>query len=469
VLSAVYMGLLFLLCASSMYAILKLHQFSTGTLQNLATDMRIFDYQKGLTDSMLSQRRYEQKFVITKDATLYHQFVTERESFSRHLALTDQLANTPFKKEALRNIRALYQHYEALVDSEVGHLKEGRPYSGNWYKAEKTLASDAVLKELQNLEDYTHADATRVMGDVSQARTSVREVAIYSFLVTFCFAIGISFLITRSITNPLMSLVKRTREISTGVFRGDLDISSPSEISELANAFNTMCNKLKAAERMKSDFFSMISHELRTPLTTIKEGANLLLERVGGPISEKQETLLSILSSETNRLIDLVNLILDLSKMEAGMMTYTFEEGSIEFLVEQATMEIAPYVEAKKIELKKRIDGNLPLCRLDGERILIALRNLIGNAVKFTPEGGQITISTNHADGEVTVSVTDTGLGIPLETLPTVFDKFRGENQRQGTGLGLAIVKHTITAHGGRVWAESKPGEGSTFTFALPC
>lgn len=304
---------------------------------------------------------------------------------------------------------------------------------------------------------------------MTQARTSVRQVAIYSFLVTLLCAIIVSSLITRSITSPLMTLENRAREISRGVFRRDLKISSPPELAELAEAFNTMSAKLKAAERMKSDFFSMISHELRTPLTTIKEGTNLLLEQVGGPLPEKQETLLGIMSSETNRLIELVNKILDLSKMEAGMMTYTFEEGSIVSLIEQAMTEITPYVQARKIELRKQLEGNLPSCRMDGERILIALRNLIGNAVKFTPEGGQITVSVNRVDREIFVSVTDTGLGIPFETLPTVFDKFKGDNQGQGTGLGLAIVKHTITAHGGRVWAGSKPGEGSTFTFTLRC
>lgn len=468
-LTAGYLALLFLLAASSMYAIIRLHQFGAGSLQNLVTDMKIFDYEKKVVDSILSQRRYEQKYILTKDAALYRQFLTEKESFHRHLALMDQIANTPLKQEALRKIRAHYQHYEHLVESEVGHLKEDRPYSGNWYKEEKTRASEAVLEQLENLEDYTYADTAAGMEYASQAGTSVWRVAIYSFLITFLFAIVLSFLITRSITNPLMSLVKRTREISTGVFRGDLNISSPPEVSELAHAFNAMCNKLQAAERTKSDFFSMISHELRTPLTTVKEGTNLLLEHVGGPISEKQETLLSIMSSETNRLIDLVNLILDLSKIEAGMMTYSFEEGSIVSLVEQATMEITPYVAAKKIELKKLTDGTPPPCRIDSERILIVLRNLIGNAVKFTPEGGRITISTRHLSGEIAVSVSDTGAGIPLETLPTVFDKFKGENQKQGTGLGLAIVKHTITAHGGRVWAESKPGEGSTFTFTLPC
>jgi two-component system sensor histidine kinase GlrK len=150
-----------------------------------------------------------------------------------------------------------------------------------------------------------------------------------------------------------------------------------------------MCEKLTAVDRMKGDFFSMISHELRTPLTTIIEGTSLLLEGIGGEITEKQGKLLSILSAETNRLIEMVNSILDLSKMEAGMMTYTFEEKSIAPLIDQVITEVTPLVEAKGILLKKEIEGDLAPARLDGDRMLQTLRNLIGNAVKFTPEKGE--------------------------------------------------------------------------------
>jgi len=115
----------------------------------------------------------------------------------------------------------------------------------------------------------------------------------------------------------------------SGVIKGDLDITSPPEVAQLALAFNSMCDRLSVVDKMKSDFLSMISHELRTPLTTIREGTSLLLEGVGGEITEKQERLLAILFTETNRLIDMVISILDLSKMEAGMMTYAFNQANI--------------------------------------------------------------------------------------------------------------------------------------------
>jgi two-component system sensor histidine kinase GlrK len=194
---------------------------------------------------------------------------------------------------------------------------------------------------------------------------------------------------------------------------------------------------------------------------------------VGGSVSDKQRRLLTILTQEANRLIGLVNSLLDLSKMEAGMMTYTFETGSLAPLVDRATTEMVPLIESRKIRLERKGFEALSLIRMDKERILQVFRNLIGNAVKFTPDGGRVMISARQASQGVEVSVADTGPGIPPEKLMTIFDKYQpagaaGSYKMKGTGLGLSIAKHVIFSHGGRIWAESKAGEGSTFIFVLP-
>jgi len=136
-------------------------------------------------------------------------------------------------------------------------------------------------------------------------------------------------------------------------------------------------------------------------------------------------------------------------------------------------MEMLPLVEAKKIEFEATMTEELPMIKMDDERILQALRNLIGNAVKFTPEGGRVRISARPEAQGLEVSVADTGPGIPKEDIPMIFEKFHQapvnhSERTHGTGLGLAIVKHIITAHRGRVWAESETGRGSTFSFVLP-
>src|ERR1051326_2838300 len=189
-----------------------------------------------------------------------------------------------------------------------------------------------------------------------------------------------------------------------GKFQGNLKISSPPELRDLASAFNYMCQKLNELERVKADFFASMSHELRTPLTSIKEGTGLLLEGVGGAITEKQQRLLNIVAEESRRLISLVNSMLDLSKMEAGMMTYSFENSNVAPLIKKALVEITPLIEAKEIQLDTDIPGELPPIKLDRERILQALRNLLGNAVKFTPRAGRVRVAARSLGGKLEVS-----------------------------------------------------------------
>jgi two-component system sensor histidine kinase GlrK len=285
--------------------------------------------------------------------------------------------------------------------------------------------------------------------------------------------IVISLLINKSITQPVSMLEKKTKEIGKGKFKGDLKIASPPELAELAEAFNLMCHKLNELDKMKSDFFSSVTHELRTPLATMKMGSGLLQAGVEGPLTEGQRNLLAGLEKEINRLTGLVNSILDLAKMEAGMMPFHLEPKNIGPLIDQAIQEIGLLVEAKKINLRVSVTKGLPLIKIDSEKILQTLRNIIGNAVKFTPEAGRVTISARSVDHGVEVSVADTGPGIPTENLATVFEKFQqapagGSPLMKGTGLGLAISKEIVNRHGGKIWAESQPGHGSRIVFVLP-
>ena len=469
-LTAGYLAVLFLLGASDVYAILKLVEFNTVILASYNEDIRLLDSGKRIADSLFSQRQYEQKFLLTRDAVLNSQFLAAQEDFERYLAELFVFSAPPERKETLEKIKVLHQRYLSLVSSEVKYLKTNRSYNKISYKAQKEKATDSILEALEKLEEYTRQGFYQKARMMNEASASARTVAVASFLLTVLLVVLLAYLITRSITNPLIKLVNKTREIQSGVFTCDLYGSAPPEIRELNEAFNRMCNRLKEVDKIKSDFFAMISHELKTPLTTISEGISLLLEGTCGSITEKQNRLLTIITAESNRLARLVNSILNLSKMEAGMMKYEFVKERIEPLIEQAVKEILPYAEAKRIHLEKRIGGDLPSCPMDAERILEALRNLIGNAVKFTPEEGRIKIAAaaRPANGGLEVSVSDSGPGVPREKLLTIFEKYESTDQKKGTGLGLAIVKHIITAHGGKVWAESEPGAGTRFIFVLP-
>jgi two-component system, NtrC family, sensor histidine kinase GlrK len=467
-LTAGYLAVLFLLGASSIYAILKLVQFNAAIVSDYQKDIHMLDSGRRIVDSVFSERRSEQKFLLTRDDIFYGQFLAAKSDFERLLAELSSLSPSPEKNEIYNQIRRHHRQYQSLVDTEFDHMKHRRQYDRNRYSAEKQKASDAILEALEALEKGSREDFFHKAGMVSEAGVSARRVAIISFLVTVLLVVLLAFSVTRSITAPLFKLVTKAREIQSGIFLCDLRVSAPPEIAELSEAFNRMCDRLKEMDRLKADFFAMISHELKTPLTTISEGTSLLIEGACGAVTEKQNRLLTIIAAESSRLAHLVNSILDLSKMEAGMMPYHFEKRTIAPLIEQAVNEIVPYAEAKRIRVEREIGQGLPAFRMDADRILDALRNLIGNALKFTPEGGRIVVAAASIGDGLEVSVGDSGPGVPTEKLLAIFEKYESGDQKKGTGLGLAIVKHIITAHGGKVWAENRPNAETRFIFVLP-
>ncbi len=467
--TAGYLIVLTLLGASNVFAILKLVEFNTVLIRDLDTDIRTLDLEHKLEDAIFSERRNEQKYLLTKDRVLYDQFLSSRAEFNRYLSELNSSPLSPGIVVYLEKIRRYHKRYHELVETEVKYRGEDRKYDSHGFYDEKENLLDDILEALERMEAKSRDDFYYKTTRISQAGASARGVAVSSFLISMLIAILLSFFITRSITRPLIRLVHQTREIPAGTYNCDLNVSSPPEIAELAEAFNIMCERLREVEKVKGDFFSMISHELKTPLTTIREGSSLLLEGAGGEITEKQGRLLTIIAAESRRLTGLVNSILDLSKMEAGMATYNFVKGRIDPLVDQAMTEILPYAEAKKIHLEKEVHPDISPCPMDRERILEVLRNLIGNAVKSTREGGRITIAAVPAGGGgVEVSVSDTGSGIPAAKLAAIFEKYESADKKRGTGLGLAIVKHIVAAHGGKVWVESEVGRGSRFIFSLP-
>ena len=468
-----YLLVLILLMGTTTYAIFQLHRFDTVTRSILDNDNRMIDYEKKLSDALLSQMRYERKYTIVRDPALYDQFLLSSDDFRQYLDQVRPLAELPSQKEGWSRIEADHDRYQALIAEEMKYLQANQPYDAGRYKQAKEKAVDRILEELKIFAAAAHENSSAKIKKLAEAGAAARLVAMSMGVVALLGGVMISLLITRSITRPISTLIHKTREVANWVFKGDLHLTSPPEIKELSQAFNSMCERLRAVDRMKSEFFSTMSHELRTPLTSIKEGTSLLLEGIGGEINEKQKRILDIISRESQRLIDLVNSTLDLAKMEAGMMVFDFKPVAMLPLIHQAVVEIQPYAMVKEIRLQVEDSRDLPPIRMDRERILQVLRNFIGNAVKFTPPKGRVSVSAVPQEEGLRVCVRDTGAGIVKENLAIIFEKFRqgpsgGAEQVGGSGLGLAIAKQIVTAHGGKVWAESKPGQGSSFIFQLP-
>ncbi|HDT12771.1 MAG TPA: HAMP domain-containing protein [Candidatus Aminicenantes bacterium] len=228
--------------------------------------------------------------------------------------------------------------------------------------------------------------------------------------------------------------------------------------------------RLKELDRLKNEFVMMASHELRTPLTGIGMSIDLLLERTGDKIPPDDRELLTAAQEETRRLKALVNDLLTLSKIESGRIEMDFEATDLQSLFNKVVDNMRAQAEDKHIDLVVDFPPDLPGVRVDPNKIAWVLTNLVANAIQSIKEGGSVRISGRRILPRVYVSVADTGAGIPFELQSRVFDKFVqvGDGEGHGTGLGLAICKEIVHAHGGTIWVDSTPGEGSTFTFAVP-
>lgn len=455
------------------YTLWQLNEISTGATKIIVIDERILELRKKIADTVLSQMGYEKKFIITKDPIFHTQFLSSESDLNSYLNDALYIADSADKTTALNQVRKGYNQYRSLVLEETQLIRNSKSYQKEKAEEEKEKLIEGILEDLKTLETTTLKDIYARMNTLSEAGSSSRKLTLIMWLIALALVLVTSIFTTRSITKPLTALMEKTKEISKGIFKGDLSITSPPEMAEVTSAFNVMCDKLSKVDKMKSDFFSTMSHELRTPLASIKEGIGLLQEGVGGAVSDKQTRLLTILREETNRLIGLVNALLDIAKMEAGMMSYDFARENLSELIHKATQEITPLTEAKKIKIWLETPKELFHRRIDRERMLQVLRNLIGNALKFTPERGQIIISAQQENSGILLSVKDTGPGIPRENLQAIFEKFhqppvKTSEWTKGTGLGLAIVKNIIVAHGGEVWVESELGQGSTFFVLLP-
>jgi NtrC-family two-component system sensor histidine kinase KinB len=228
---------------------------------------------------------------------------------------------------------------------------------------------------------------------------------------------------------------------------------------------------LKELDRLKSEFVMTASHELRTPLTSLGMSIDLLREKVQGKLKEKEEQLLSAAHEDLQRLKALVNDLLDLSRIEAGKIEMDFDRVSVQLLFEKAVSSLIAQANDKDIQLTFSAPSGLPLVKADANKITWVLTNLISNALRYTSSGGKIHLYAEHFGAQTYVSVSDDGAGIPYEYQTKIFEKFVQVKSRQdavGTGLGLTICKEIVRAHGGTIWVDSAPGEGSTFTFTLP-
>ncbi len=340
-------------------------------------------------------------------------------------------------------------------------------------------AADLVIAALDGLMDLTQAglnesqlEAAAALGQVKSEVARLRQrtwsVVVFALVAALVAALAGTAVIAIRMTRSLSRLAAATTALAEGEFR-PLPVESKDEIGALARSFNSMAERLREIDAMKEQLYATVSHELRSPLTSAREAASLLQQGGPGPLTPKQEKLVTIIHNSADRLLRLVSQILDLSRLSAGLLPLERKPFDVTRAVRRAVKEMRVQAEERGVSVSYEAGpGNFDIVA-DEDRVVQVLVNLVANGVRFTPAGGSVTVRLVEAGPEVELHVDDTGIGIPADKLPLVFERYRqAHSGKGGTGLGLAIVRGLVEAHGGRVSVESQEGKGTRFIVVLP-
>lgn len=301
-----------------------------------------------------------------------------------------------------------------------------------------------------------------------------------TMLTLFIGFIGLPMFLQRAVIRPIKNLSRKMMDFLNDRYTYQFSVPSMDEIGNMQSTFNNLAQRvisnmeqLKTLDQAKSEFLSIASHELRTPLTSIKGSLSLMRSGVVGPMNEMAENLLTIAENETDRLIRLINDILDLAKIEARKLPLTQDWNSLNQLVTTSMQSLQGLAQQAHVSLVTEAMPPIDVY-MDDDRIQQVLTNLVSNAIKFSPKGGQVLVRCEvDGDSKLTIEVSDQGRGIDPQDQELIFQKFRQATNAnnplvKGTGLGLAIARALVEQHGGQINVRSVVGEGSTFYFTLP-
>ncbi|PYN87798.1 MAG: hypothetical protein DMD87_12450 [Candidatus Rokuibacteriota bacterium] len=381
-----------------------------------------------------------------------------------------EYAQTSWEKLYLREASAAFDGYRSVVAQERALVQMGDHRGAvRLADVDARALAERVGERLGALLSATHTRVLSVEADAARVEGRMWTSVMIALGTAVGLAlIGAAFLAHR-MTRSLDGLSRAAAAVAAGKFREPIAINSRDELGSLARSFNSMIGQLRRAEETRRDFFATVSHELRSPLTSIRGAAELLREGVPGPLTDKQKRLADIVSVSSGRLLRLVNQILELSRLQAGLLDLERSPLDLSELVDRAIEELHPLASEAAVTLECERIGSTFTYFGDVERLHQVIVNLGANAIRFTPSGGHVVARVIDAGPELELQIEDTGVGIPADALPHIFDAYRqAHRERGGTGLGLAIVRGIAEAHGGRVTVESREGKGSRFTVLLP-
>lgn len=458
----------------NLYALFQLRQLTAMSTEMASHHYPAVESAKRLLGSLYAQLNSEKKYLATKDNTFLTNFNEEVEEFQRSLQHLRSQETSSQGFQLLEDTGRLLQERLVLFHDQHEHLQEGAQGPVPSYEGRRDALMDRMSASLQGYIDLHEA---RISVGVSESRASAAQAEAVTeqlVLVALVFGLGLAGIASYTILRPLRQLQGHIKQIGQGNFGVPLQITAPAELKDLVDTVNWMGTKLQELDDMKAEFLAHVSHELRTPMASIQEGTHLLLDEIPGPLSQEQRTTLRIMADSSRRLIHLISTILDLSKMEAGMMEYRIVPVDLKRVAEISVNKVRLLADSKHVQLLVEHPGERVWVKADAPRIEQVLDNLLSNALKFSPAGGivKMQMKPDVKAGILEVAVSDAGPGIEPEDLPHIFERFyqgkmKAKHSSAGSGLGLALAKKVVEAHGGRIWIESEMDKGTTVRFIL--
>ena len=434
----------------------------------ISKNTRISLISKKMIENLLRMEENDKKYHLLKKDDYFNYFVLAQKEFEGNFVEILELERSGM--EIPREWRQLYKSYQDF-STTFENLRENESSGSLWIHEAVTNEWIQIISELRAKNEHDIALATMALN--SRSQKSARNVLVGLMLSSVVGLFVILFL-AYSMIRPLRELLRGIRSVSQDRISKTVNIRSKDEFGELAGAFNDMTLRLKEEERMRSDFIAMLSHEIRTPLTSIRESVNMIVEEVMGTINNRQRKFLEIASVEIGRICNLLNHLMQVSRLESQTIEIIALPLDISSFITGCIHQLKPLADTKKISVEAQIAPDIPGITGDPEQLQRVLTNLLNNAIKFSDPGSRVVLRvvSNKNRTKLDFSVSDNGPGIPKEEQSLIFNKYyqaRGvRDHMDGVGLGLNISKNIVEFHKGTIWVKSTVGHGSTFGFTLP-
>lgn len=436
-----------------------------STTQYLAESLRSFEFSnKNQKDHFSALSAKIGRFEAVSSVFIFDENLEIVGSSGNESKISPQSgASVDFKKQILDG-RLAEAYYSEVVDGEEISAKIMPIFTNRMSSDLKSVVGKKIggLVEIQTSKSFlsTKIDAL------------INELAISALVLMIVLSVILFYFLNKEVITPVAELSAAAEKVSGGDFWQKVAVKSKDELGRLSYSFNAMVKNIEELDKAKSEFISIASHQLRTPLSAIKWSLKMLSNGDFGALSEEQKEIINNSYQSNEKLISLVHDLLDVSRIEEKRIRYEFKKGDLIAVAKDVLKDFYRLAEIKNIKLFFSAPNNVPQIKFDDEKIRMVFQNLLDNAVKYTPEGGKISLSFEKTSKEVMFSVKDSGMGIPKDQIGNLFKKFfRARNvvgQTEGTGLGLFIVESIIDAHKGKIWAESEEGKGTVFYVTLP-